>query len=80
VGFLSLLKYIMNRTTTTVQINICEKCKGTGSLRVANLRECHNEDIDQCPYCFGDGSFITKTTIETFRKTPENVLSLIPRS
>jgi len=70
----------MNKTTTTVRIKICEKCDGTGSLRVGNLRELHNEDIEGCPYCFNDGSFIMKTTIEFFKKTEENDCALIPKA
>jgi DnaJ-class molecular chaperone len=64
--------------TTERRIKHCEKCKSTGKIRVGNLREMHNSDIESCPYCFGDGSFIMETTTEIFRKTDDLVQSLIP--
>ena len=66
--------------TSETRIKDCDKCKGTGKLRVGNLREMHNSDIESCPYCFGDGSFIMITTIEIFRKTDSLIESLIPRA
>ena len=66
--------------TIEKKIRNCEKCCGTGSLRVGNLRELHNEDVNSCPYCFGDGSFFMVTTIEIFKKTDDLINSLIPRA
>ena len=67
----------MNKTIER-RINTCTKCQGTGKIRVGNLREMHNHDIEFCPYCFGDGSFILETTTERFRKTEALIESLIP--
>ena len=64
--------------TIESKIKDCGKCAGTGKIRVGNLREMHNSDIESCPYCFGDGSFIMITTIEIYRKTDDLVQSLIP--
>jgi aminoglycoside phosphotransferase len=58
----------------------CKKCRSTGKLRVGNLRELHNSDIESCPYCFGDGIFIEQTTVERFKKTDASIEELIPRS
>jgi hypothetical protein len=66
--------------TVERKIKHCEKCGMTGKLRVGNLRELHNEDIESCPYCFGDGSFIQITTIEILKKTDDVVNELIPRT
>ena len=60
------------------KIVTCEKCKGTGKLRVGNLMEMHNSDIDECHSCHGDGSYIIEITTERFRKTSSNVSALIP--
>jgi DnaJ-class molecular chaperone len=65
--------------TTESRIKTCEKCKGTGKIKVGNLIEMHNHDIDSCPYCFGDGSFVMVTTIEILRKTNAIIELLIPR-
>jgi len=65
--------------TTESKILTCEKCKGTGKIKVGNIREMHNQDIDSCPYCFGDGSMVMVTTIEYLRKTDDLITSLIPR-
>ncbi len=68
----------MHKTTESF-IKTCEKCQGTGKIKVGNLREMHNHDIDSCPDCFGDGSLIMVTTIEYFRKTDALIEPLIPR-
>ena len=60
----------MDKTTKT-KIKKCASCKGAGKIRVGNLREMHNHDIEVCPDCWGDGSYIMETTIEYFRKTDE---------
>jgi DnaJ-class molecular chaperone len=65
--------------TTESRIKTCEKCKGTGKIKVGNLREMHNHDVECCPYCFGDGSFVMVTTIEIFLKTDALIEPLIPR-
>jgi DnaJ-class molecular chaperone len=60
------------------EVELCGKCKGTGKLKVGNLREMHNHDIDNCPYCDGEGSMIKVTTIEYLKKTKDLILQLIP--
>ncbi len=66
----------MNNKRIT-EVELCEKCKGTGKLKIGNLREMHNLDIDDCPQCDGDGSYIKVTTIEYFKRTPTLIESLI---
>jgi DnaJ-class molecular chaperone len=67
----------MNNKRIT-EVELCEKCKGTGKLRVGNLREMHNLDISDCPNCDGEGSCIKITTIEYFKKTKELIEPIIP--
>ncbi len=65
--------------TTESKVKRCEKCEGTGKIKIGNLREIHNHDVESCPYCFGDGSLIKVTTIEFFRKSETLIEPLIPR-
>ena len=65
--------------TVARRIGHCNKCGSTGKIRVGNLRETHNSDIESCPYCFGDGTFIEQTTIERFKKSDALIEELIPR-
>jgi DnaJ-class molecular chaperone len=67
----------MNRTKFS-SIELCPKCKGTGKIKVANLREMHQQDIEICSYCDGDGSWIRVTTIEYLKKSTELIRQLIP--
>lgn len=60
------------------KVKRCKKCKGTGKIRVGNLREMHNHDVIDCPQCDGEGSWIKVTTIEYLKKTPELIEPLIP--
>jgi len=60
------------------EIVICTKCKGTGKIKVGNLRECHNHDVVTCFCCQGDGSWIKITSIKYVKKTPELIANLIP--
>jgi len=60
------------------EVKRCKKCKGTGKLKVGNLREMHNHDVIDCPQCDGDGSWIRVTTIEYLKITIELLEPLIP--
>ena len=66
----------MHKTSKT-KIKKCTTCKGSGKIRVCNERELHNMDIEECPDCSGDGSYIRVTTVEYFRKTDELTEPLI---
>ncbi len=59
------------------EVELCEKCRGTGKLKDGNLHEMHNHDIIQCHHCDGEGSWIKVTTIEYLKRTPELIESLI---
>jgi len=60
------------------KVKRCKKCKGTGKIRVGNLREMHNHDVIDCPQCDGEGSWIKVITIEYLKITPELIEPLIP--
>lgn len=64
--------------TKITEVELCEKCKGTGKLRVGNLQEMHNHDVIDCPHCDGEGSWIKVTTVEYLKRTNELIESLIP--
>lgn len=49
-------------TEQWAQIEMCG-CNGTGKLRVGNLREMHDHDIDKCHKCNGDGSRVKITSV-----------------
>lgn len=68
----------MKHKTVTGRIKRCKKCQGTGKIRVGNLREMHNCDIEICPDCKDDGFFYRVTTVEWFKITDEIRNSLIP--
>jgi len=38
---------------TLKKIIICPTCQGEGTIKVGNLREMHNHDIEPCPDCQG---------------------------
>jgi len=63
--------------TSFKEVVLCNKCKGTGKIKVCNEREMHNHDVIECPQCDGDGSWIQITTIEYLKKTPELTAQLI---
>jgi len=67
----------MNNKRIT-EVELCEKCHGTGKLKIGNLREMHNHDVTDCPNCDGEGSWVKVTTIEYFKKTRELIEPLIP--
>jgi len=50
--------------TTTPEIVICPECKGEGEIRVGNLRECHNHDVEPCGQCGVKGRLIKTVTIQ----------------
>lgn len=60
------------------EIIICEKCQGTGKIRVGNLREMHNHDVQECYCCDGDGSMVKVTSIRYLKKTDEIINAQIP--
>jgi DnaJ-class molecular chaperone len=43
-------------------IKLCKKCSGSGKIRVGNLRSL-DYDLEDCPFCQGEGSIVEKTTI-----------------
>lgn len=54
----------MISTTTETSIVICPECFGHGQVRVGNLRECHNNDIEKCGQCNGKGRLKRIKTIQ----------------
>ena len=50
-------------------IKLCEKCKGSGKIRIGNLRSM-DYDLDDCPFCMGEGSVVEKTFLSFERITP----------
>lgn len=63
-------------------IEACIKCRGTGFIKVANERENHQEDIEQCPSCAGKRSVIKVVITEYFVLSEGLIksLNLIPYS
>jgi hypothetical protein len=49
------------------KIKICPVGKGEGTIKVGNLRECHNHDIEQCGECNGKG-ILLRTIIIKYEK------------
>lgn len=46
------------------KIIICKECHGHGEVRVGNLRENHNLDIEPCAQCGGTGKLRRTVTIK----------------
>lgn len=49
---------------TKTKIVICKECHGNGKVKVGNLRECHNHDVEKCGQCKGTGKLKRTVTIE----------------
>ena len=49
---------------TLKKIVICTGCRGEGKVKVGNLREMHNHDIETCNDCGGKGTLRRIVTIQ----------------
>jgi DnaJ-class molecular chaperone len=49
---------------TLRKIIICPTCQGEGTIKVGNLRENHNHDIEPCRDCDGKGKVKRIVTIQ----------------
>jgi DnaJ-class molecular chaperone len=49
---------------TRTKIVICPECHGHGEVRVCNLRENHNLDLEKCGQCNGSGKLKRIVTIK----------------